>query len=50
MRKIHLKWGLIGVIILQIASIIFLTRIYKQFTANPDNYYKNVLARQINQE
>jgi cbb3-type cytochrome oxidase subunit 3 len=50
MNSQPIKYGLVALIIFQIAGIFIMLNVYNKFAANPDNYYQNILNRQINEE
>ena len=47
MNKTPIKFGLLAVIVLQIGALFFMLRVYDDFVSSPDNYYKNVLVKQV---
>ena len=50
MQTAPIKLGLLAVVILEIGSLFFLLRVYDDFVASPDSYYKNILVRQTKNE
>ena len=50
MNSQPIKYGLVALIIFQVAGIFIMLNVYNKFAANPDNYYQNILNRQINEE
>jgi cbb3-type cytochrome oxidase subunit 3 len=50
MNSQPIKYGLVALIIFQVAGIFIMLNVYNKFAANPDNYYQNILNRQIDEE
>ncbi len=50
MGKFPVKLGLVAVIAVEIIFVFYLLRVYDKFVSDPDNYYKNILVRQIKTE
>ena len=44
------RWGFLALVILQIISIFYLLRVYDNFVSNPENYYKNILTGQLQEQ
>ncbi|HRY52471.1 MAG TPA: hypothetical protein P5089_01320 [Candidatus Portnoybacteria bacterium] len=50
MNQSPVKLGLVAVVILEIGVLFFMLRVYDDFVSSPDNYYKNILVGQIEDE
>ena len=50
MNQSPVKLGLVAVVILEIGVLFFMLRVYDDFVSSPDNYYKNILVEQIEDE
>jgi len=46
MERTPIKFGLVAVIILEVASIFYFLHVYHDFVSSPENYYRNILVKQ----